>query len=116
MSTEDIYSQTIKHFLAPIWEFLEDADVSEVMVNGPRTIYVEKRGMIENTDCAFPDDAALMAAVQNVAEYVGRPLDRRNHSLDGRLPDGSRVHAIIPPSSRQGVCLTIRRFQQSLVH
>jgi pilus assembly protein CpaF len=113
MQKTELYQRTLEHFLAPIWHFINDESVSEIMVNGPHRVYVERRGRIEATDCGFSDDAALLAAIRNIAEFVGRPIDRNHHSVDARLPDGSRVHAIIPPSSRVGICLTIRRFQQS---
>jgi len=113
MGTREIYQTSLKHFLAPIRELLEDESVSEIMVNGPFNIYYERAGRISKTDARFADEASLMAAAQNIAEFVDRRLDATHHSMDARLPDGSRVHAIIPPSSRQGICLSIRKFQTS---
>jgi len=92
---------------------LDDPTISEVMVNGPDSIFFERQGKIQRSDCKFPDELSLLAAARNIAEFVNRRVDGDHHSLDGRLPDGSRVHIIIPPSSRVGVCLTIRRFQKS---
>lgn len=113
MSSDDIYQQTLKHFLAPIESLLADDTVTEVMINGPSRIYFERRGQIYESDASFPDEDHLMAAIHNIAEYVNRHLDTDHHSMDARLPNGSRVHAIIPPSARQGPCLTIRKFQHS---
>jgi pilus assembly protein CpaF len=110
----DIYRETTKHFLSAIAPLLEDPAVSEVLVNGPETIYFERAGRLHRSDLKFTDAAALMAAARNIGEYVNRQIDKDHHSMDARLPDGSRVHIIIPPSSRQGVCLSIRKFQKSL--
>ncbi len=113
METVDIYRETTRHFLAPIQTLLEDPDVSEVLINGHQTIYFEKAGRLYLSECRFPDESSLMAAVRNIAEYVNRVIDRDHHSMDARLPDGSRVHVIIPPSSRGGPHLSIRKFKKS---
>ncbi len=111
MMTDPIFEQTLRHFLSPIQSLMNNHDVSEIMINGPNDVYYEQRGRIYHSECRFRDESALSAAVQNIAEYVGRRIDRTNHSMDARLPNGCRVHAIIAPSSRQGTCLTIRKFQ-----
>jgi pilus assembly protein CpaF len=113
MDTRQIYEVTTRRFLAPIQKLLDDPSVSEVMVNGPKSIYFERQGKLQRSDCQFADELSLLAAARNIAEFVNRRVDADHHSLDGRLPDGSRVHIIIPPASRVGVCLTIRRFQKS---
>ena len=113
MKTAEIYSETVRHFLAPIALLLEDDEVSEVLINGHETIYFEKAGRLQRADLAFPDEASLMAAVRNIAEFVNRVVDRDHHSMDARLPDGSRVHVIIPPSSRGGPHISIRKFKKS---
>lgn len=113
MNHERLYEQTLRHFLGPIWDLLQDDSVTEVMVNGPRNIFIERRGRIELTDCGFRSESILFAAVRNLAEFVGRPLDSDNLSMDGRMPNGSRVHIILPPVSRSGICLTIRKFREA---
>lgn len=113
MKTDEIYQQTLNHFLAPIGTLLQDESVTEIMVNGPEHIYFERYGQIFQSETRFQDTACLLAAIQNIAEYVNRQIDEDHQSMDARLPNGSRVHAIIPPSARQGPCLTIRKFQQS---
>ena len=113
MQAKEIYQSTLRHFLAPVWELLEDKEVSELLINGHETVYVERRGRIERVEHRFPSEKHLMAAIRNIAEYVNRPIDADNHSMDARLPDGSRVHVIIPPASRGGAHLSIRRFQKS---
>lgn len=113
METRQIYEITTRRFLAPIQQLLDDPSISEVMINGPNSVYFERQGKIHRSECRFADETSLLAAARNIAEFVNRRVDSDHHSLDGRLPDGSRVHIIIPPSSRVGVCLTIRRFQKS---
>lgn len=113
MDVAEIYQQSLRHFLQPIWPLLEDATVSEVMVNGPNTVYYERAGRVHRSELKFPDHASLMAAVRNIAEYVNRRVDEDHHSMDARLPDGSRVHVIIPPSARGGAHISIRKFQRS---
>lgn len=99
-------------FLAPVREFLEDDDVSEIMINGPHQIYIEKRGKLQRTNAAFASEPALKAAASNIAKSVGRMLNEDNPRLDARLPDGSRVHAVIPPLSRCGTVIAIRKFKK----
>ena len=113
MDKADVYQKTLKHFLEPIWTLMEDEAVSEVLINGPDTIYAERGGKLTLTGREFPDNAALMSAVRNISEFVDRRVDEDNHSMDARLPDGSRVHVIIPPCSRGGAHISIRRFKKS---
>ena len=99
-------------FLAPVREFLEDDDVSEILINGPEQIYIEKRGKLQKTAARFASEPALMAAASNIAKSVGRILNLDNPRLDARLPDGSRVHVVIPPLSRCGTVIAIRKFKK----
>lgn len=113
MTPQEIYRSTTRHFLGPIVPLLDDPTVSEVLINGPDSVYCERAGKLERTSIRFSDDQILMAAAQNIADFVGRQLDEVHHSLDARLPDGSRVHVIVPPASRVGICLSIRKFQKA---
>jgi pilus assembly protein CpaF len=113
VDAKQIYAETTRHFLRPILPLLDDPAVTEIMINGPQAIYFEKAGRVYLSDLQFPSAAALQAAAKNIAEYANRHIDGNQHSMDARLPDGSRVHAIIPPSSRNGTCLTIRKFKKS---
>lgn len=116
MIRSDIYGKTLRFFLAPVADLLyEDESVTEVLINGPSTIYCERGGRLERVDRHFADEAVLMAAVRNLAEYVHRRIDDQHHSMDARLPepDCFRVHVIIPPVSRQGPCVSIRKFRKS---
>ncbi|RMD98243.1 MAG: FHA domain-containing protein [Deltaproteobacteria bacterium] len=100
----------IRSFLYPIAEYLYDPTVSEIMVNSWEEIYIERRGRLVRTDKKFDDPSFLDMALNNIAQFVGRRIDAENPRLDARLPDGSRVHAVIPPCARQGTTITIRKF------
>lgn len=112
LTRESIFSASLDFFLDPIKPFLQDETVTEVMVNGHDEIYVERRGRLEETNARFASADALLSAVHNIAQYVGREIDELRPILDARLPNGSRVHAVIPPSARRGTYLTIRKFSR----
>ena len=102
-------------FLAPVKEYLADEKVSEILINGPSQIYVERNGKLEETNACFASEAQLKAAAVNIAKSVDRQLDEMHPDLDARLPDGSRVHATIPPVSRCGTILSIRKFKKEML-
>lgn len=110
MIPNEVFEQTLLGFLAPVRVYLEDDTVSEVMINGPDEVYIERRGKLELTDAKFPSEHALASAVRNVAQYVGKTVSEDHPLLDARLPDGSRVCAVLPPASRRGISVSIRRF------
>lgn len=96
--------------LGPLEPLLADPTISEIMVNGYQNVYVEKKGRIQLTDIRFGDDAHLMKIIDKIVSRVGRRIDESSPMADARLPDGSRVNAIIPPLALNGPVLTIRRF------
>jgi pilus assembly protein CpaF len=96
----------------PLEPFLHDDSVTEVMANGPEAIYIERYGKIEHTGAAFVDDAHLMRIIDKIVSTVGRRIDEASPMVDARLPDGSRVNAIIPPLALRGPTLTIRKFSR----
>ena len=102
-------------FLAPVREFLFDDNVSEILINGASQIYVERSGKLELTQTKFASEAQLMAAAANIAKSVDRILDEKHPDLDARLPDGSRVHVTIPPISRCGTIVSIRKFKRDML-
>ena len=108
----DIFRETTRHFLGPVLPLLDDPTVSEILINGPDDIYFERAGRLNKADLKFPDAAALMAAARNIGEYVNRQIDADHHSMDARLPDGSRVNAVLPPIALDGCSLTIRKFSK----
>lgn len=99
-------------FLAPVTEYLADDSVSEILVNGPSQVYIERGGKLVDVPAKFVSEPALRAAAANIAKSVGRILDDMHPRLDARLPDGSRVHAVIPPLSRVGTVVSIRKFKK----
>lgn len=111
MSRESIFAASVDYFLRPIGPLLRDDSVTEIMVNRFDQIYIERGGRLSKTDASFVSEDALLSAVHNVAQWVGRRIDADQPILDARLPNGSRVHAVLPPGSRGGVCLTIRKFK-----
>ena len=96
--------------LGPLSPLLRDPRVTEVMVNGPRSVWVEKEGRLEATTVTFRDDEQVMVIIERLVAPLGRRVDLAMPIVDARLPDGSRVHAVIPPISRIGPVLSIRRF------
>jgi len=96
--------------LGPLESLLRDPEVSEVMVNGPRRVFVERAGRIEPADVRFADDAHVLHVIDRVLSPLGRRVDEASPMVDARLPDGSRVNAVIPPLALDGPVLTVRRF------
>jgi pilus assembly protein CpaF len=94
----------------PLEPFLRDDTVTEIMVNGARDVYVERDGQIEPADVSFTDDAHVLRIIDRIVSQVGRRVDEASPMVDARLPDGSRVNAIIPPLALRGPTLTIRKF------
>jgi pilus assembly protein CpaF len=94
----------------PLEPFLRDETVTEIMVNAHDSIYVERHGKLERTPAAFVDNAHLMRIIDKIVSQVGRRVDESSPMVDARLPDGSRVNAIIPPLALRGPTLTVRKF------
>lgn len=94
----------------PIDPLLKDDSVSEVMVNSANQVYVERKGKLILTDVRFRDDAHVMQVIEKIVAPLGRRIDESSPMVDARLPDGSRVNAIIPPLALRGPCITIRKF------
>ncbi len=94
----------------PITDLLNDDTISEVMVNGPNQVYIERKGQLTPVNVRFESDAELIRVIREIASFVGRRIDDESPMVDCRLPDGSRVNAIIPPLAIDGASLTIRKF------
>lgn len=97
----------------PLRPLLEDPSVTEIMVNGPQKVFIEQKGLIKKTPVHFQNSAEIMTLIQHIGRSVGRVIDRNTPYMDARLPDGSRVNAVIPPVAVEGPSLTIRRFPKS---
>ena len=102
--------EMILPFLKPIEHLILDDSISEVMVNGPERVFIEKQGFLQQVPGVSIGEKSLMVAVKNIARRLGDDISESKPILDSRLPDGSRVAAIIPPCSLGGVTLTIRKF------
>jgi pilus assembly protein CpaF len=96
--------------LGPLEPLLDDKTISDIMVNGCKNVYIERRGKLEKTEVTFRDDAHLMQIIDRIVSRIGRRVDESSPMVDARLPDGSRVNAIIPPLAIDGPSLSIRRF------
>lgn len=96
----------------PISKFLMDDSISEVMVNGPKQVYVERSGKLQLTDASFEDNKHVMRIIEKIVSPLGRRIDESSPMVDARLPDGSRVNAIIPPLAIDGPSITIRKFSK----
>ncbi len=113
---DDIRNQVFKEVLdellgyGPIQPLLDDDDVSEVMVNGPKKVYIEKKGRLIRTPVTFEDDAHVTRIIERIVLPLGRRIDAENATVDARLPDGSRVNAVVPPVAIDGPSITIRKF------
>lgn len=101
--------------LGEIEELVRDETISEIMVNGANQIYVERDGVLKLTDRRFPNDDEVKRIIERIVSPLGRRIDESSPAVDARLPDGSRVHAIIPPLALNGPTLTIRKFSKGLL-
>lgn len=108
---QEIYDEVAG--LGPLENLMKDPAVTEIMVNGPKNIYVERGGRLELAAVAFEDDAHVLKIIDRIVSRVGRRCDESNPMVDARLEDGSRVNAVIPPIALKGPTITIRRFNSA---
>lgn len=111
---KDLFLDLKNEFLGfgPIQVLLDDPDISEVMVNGPKNVYAERKGTLARTDVTFEDDAQVIRVIKKIVTPLGRIIDFNHPTVDARLPDGSRVNAVIPPVAIDGPSITIRKFSK----
>jgi len=105
---EEVLDETFG--LGPLEILLKDTSISDILINGPKSVYVERGGQMERTNCTFRDNDHLMQIIDRIVSKVGRRVDEVCPMVDARLPDGSRVNAIIPPLALDGASVSIRRF------
>ncbi len=105
---EEVLDETFG--LGPLEFLLKDSTISDIMINGPKSIFVERNGRLEKTEVEFRDNTHLMQIIDRIVSKVGRRVDETSPMVDARLEDGSRVNAIIPPLALDGACVSIRRF------
>ena len=111
---EEVVRQTLAEMrgLGPLQPLLDDDGVSEIMVNGPDQVFVERAGRLHRADVSFRDHAHLLQTIQKIVAPLGRRIDESSPMVDARLPDGSRVNAVIPPLAVRGAALTVRKFSR----
>ncbi len=107
---KEIFDESVG--LGPLEDMLEDESITEIMVNGPSQVYVERSGRLELTDCTFISDTSVNSIIERIVSPIGRRIDESQPYVDARLADGSRVNAIIHPLSLVGPCITIRKFSK----
>ncbi len=105
---EEILDETLG--FGPLEPLLKDPTISDILVNGPKKVYVERRGKLEKTEVVFRDNDHLLQIIDRIVSKIGRRVDETSPLCDARLPDGSRVNAVIPPIALDGAALSIRRF------
>ena len=107
---DDVFNEMVG--FGPLEPLIADADVDDIVVNGPRRVYTERHGQLVAEPTRFASDAHILRVVQRILAPLGRRLDESTPMVDARLPDGSRVNAIIPPLALDGPCLSIRKFKK----
>ncbi len=105
---DDVFNEAMR--LGPLEELLADDSISEIMVNGPDKVYIERGGRLQLSDCQFTDDASVLSVIERIVAPLGRRIDESQPYVDARLSDGSRVNAIIAPLALSGPTITIRKF------
>jgi pilus assembly protein CpaF len=110
LTRDEIFETTLENFLEPVRAYRLDPSVSEIMINGPNEIYIERQGKISKTTARFDDPETLEALARNLAQFVNQRISGHTSRFDSRLPDGSRVHVVMPRTSRTGMSIAIRQF------
>ena len=110
MIPKEVFEESLLQFFAPVRPFMDDPKVTEIMINGPDQVFIEKGGKLELTNVRFDGQESLVAALRNAAQFVGKFVDETRPILEGRLPDGSRLQALIHPVASGGPYISIRRF------
>ena len=112
---QQIFSETVLQFMSPIRDFLENDNISEIMINGFDNIYIEQGGKLQKTDRQFPNETSLLAAMRNVGQFTGRQITAETYQIDARLPDQSRVQILFKPCANRGPYMAIRKFMNKLL-
>jgi pilus assembly protein CpaF len=110
-----VFAETLVQFFAPIRPYLEDPAVTDICINGPDQIFIERGGRLEETGAAFETRESLVSALRNLAQFVGKHVDAERPILEARLPGGSRVEAILPPAAPDGPHISIRKFPEKVL-
>lgn len=111
--TEELVDELVG--FGPLEVLLRDRTVSEILVNGPQRIFIERNGVLQHSDLRFMDDQHLLRVIQRILAPLGRRLDESSPMVDARMPDGSRINAVIPPVALDGPCLSVRKFSRDML-
>ncbi|WP_375057295.1 CpaF family protein [Zobellella sp. DQSA1] len=111
--TEELVDELVG--FGPLEMLLRDPSVTEILVNGPHRIFIERKGVLHRSDLRFIDDAHLLRVIQRILAPVGRRLDESSPMVDARMPDGSRINAVIPPVAIDGPALSVRKFRKDML-
>lgn len=111
--TEELVDELVG--FGPLEVLLRDQSVSEILVNGPHRIFIERNGVLHHSDLRFMDDQHLLRVIQRILAPLGRRLDESSPMVDARMPDGSRINAVIPPVALDGPCLSVRKFRRDML-
>ncbi len=112
MISADVFDSVLRTALCPVAPYLDDESVTEIAINGPSEIFIERSGKLSRTDARFESGDQVLSALRVIAQYVGRPFDEAHPILEARMPDGSRVEALLPPVAPDGPAVSIRRFSK----
>ena len=109
---DEAFKEALHNYFSPVVKFFDDPKITEVLINGHDEVFVEHGGKLHSTDAKFQSEDELLAGITAIANYVGRRVTEEDPRLDARLPDGSRIHAVIRPCARSGPTVAIRKFSQ----
>ena len=112
MIPTNVFDSVLRGALAPVAAFLDDESVTEIAINGPNEVFIEQKGRMRRTEARFDSKDKLLSALRVIAQYVGRPFDEMHPILEARMPDGSRVEALLPPVAPDGPAVSVRRFSK----
>lgn len=115
MISRGVFQSTLEEICGPLRAYFEDPEISEILINGAEPVYVEIAGKLHQTTCAL-QESSLMALLRVIAQFAGRQLDQDSPILEARLPDGSRVEAVLPPIVAAGPCIAIRRHKSQALN
>jgi pilus assembly protein CpaF len=109
---DQAFKDALHNYLSPVVQYLEDPAITEVLINGHKEVFIETKGKLQKTPAQFSSEDELLAGITAIANYVGRRITTEDPRLDARLPDGSRIHAVIRPCAQSGPTVAIRKFSQ----
>ena len=104
------HAQILQSLFGPLKNYVNDSEISEIMINGPDEVYIEQSGRLTKIPERFRDDDALESLARGILQFAGKRMTEDELSVEARLPDGSRVHVLQPPAARPGICIAIRKF------